>query len=328
MTSNYSEKSNIRRKKKTGLLNKIMKKKVLLIILFLIILPAMAGLLFSFAAKIALLDVFLSLTPSEKLLSETNVLILGIDATRGTHRSDTIMVAHLNTIDKEVKVVSIPRDTLVYIPGIGLDKINHSYAHGGIKLTKKTVSKFLNISVPYYVIVNISGLEKIIDKLGGIRINVEKRMYYVDHAGGLYVDLYPGPQILSGKKALGYVRFRADGEGDMGRIKRQQKFLSELARQFMKAKNMARSPRIAFELLSNIDTNLNVREIIGLYLSMRQALDFRRVAMVSLPGKDLIVDGIYYWKPDPEAVKDIRINFLKSEIPEFRGNIIKDKKTS
>ncbi len=298
---------------------KRMKKGTILVLLFLFLLPAMAGFFVSIMSKLALLDVFFSLSQTSDLLAETNILLLGIDATAGTHRSDAIMVVHLNPIEKEVKVVSIPRDTLVYIPGIGLDKVNHAYAHGGVILTKKTISRFLSISVPYYVVVNVSGLEKIIDKLGGVKINVEKRMYYVDYAGGLFVDLYPGPQILNGKKALGYLRFRADGEGDLGRVKRQQKFIGEFSRQLLKGKNLAKSPRIIFELLSNIDTNLNMREIAGFYFGLRQALDFKRAAMTSLPGKDFIVDGIYYWKPDPEAVKEIRKNFSSSKALDTKG---------
>jgi len=308
--------------------HKRIKRGTILVLVFLIIIPALAGFMMSMATKLALLNIFFSLTPTSKFLSETNVLILGVDTVLGTHRSDTIMVAHLNPLEKEVKVVSIPRDTLVYIPGIGLDKVNHTFAHGGVDLTKKTISRFLNISIPYYVVVDVSGLAAIIDKLGGIKINVEKRMYYVDYAGNLFVDLYPGLQTLNGKQTLGYIRFRHDGEGDIGRIRRQQKFIRELARQFLSGKNLIRSSRSVFELLSNINTNLNVQEIVGLYLGMRQAFDLKRIVMTSLPGKDFIVDGIYYWKPDPEEVKNIRSNFLSRNVPDVRGSLNREFRIS
>jgi len=240
------------------------------------------------------------------------VLILGVDSVLGTHRSDTIMVAHINPADKEVKLVSIPRDTLAMIPGRGLDKINHAFAYGGVPLSRVTVARFLGIDIPYYVTIDVSGLAEIIDRLGGITVDVEKRMYYVDYAGDFFVDLKPGIQTLNGREAVGYVRFRHDSEGDTGRIGRQQKFLRSLANEFSDKSNLLKSPGLIFSLVNDIGTNMNIREILGLAMASRQSYDLGRIEMASIPGKDIMIDKVSYWRPDYNATQDIVNKFFKA----------------
>ena len=85
--------------------------------------------------------------PQHQLTSRINILIIGLDNTDKTKRADTIMVANINPKTKSIGVISLPRDTRVYIPGVGIEKVNHSYAHGGPNLVRKTVSQFLNIPI-------------------------------------------------------------------------------------------------------------------------------------------------------------------------------------
>jgi LCP family protein required for cell wall assembly len=280
-----------------------MKKFFVFIAMILILLSAALGFFIAVATKYALFEVFLSLAPSEPLLAETNVLVLGIDNAFG-HRSDTIMVLHTDPANKEASLISIPRDTLAVVPGRGLDKINHAFAYGGIELSRKTVEDLLDIKIPYYMAVNLSGIIELIDELGGISIHVEKRMYYVDYAGGLYIDLKPGLQKLSGKQAMGYLRYRRDG-GDFKRIARQQKFLQALAGEMLKRDNLLRSPKLFLSLLSYVDSNLNSKETLGLAMGMRSAYEMGRVRTTTLPGRDMMVDGIYYWKLDKDRLKNI-----------------------
>ncbi len=123
-----------------------------------------------------------------------NILFLGVDSVDHSSRSDTIIVVGISP-DEKVALLSIPRDTRVNVPGKGYTKINHAYAYGGIELLKKTIENFMGIDINYYVKTDYQGFEKVIDKIGGIEINVEKRMYYVDKAGHLYIDLKPGKQV-------------------------------------------------------------------------------------------------------------------------------------
>ena len=175
------------------------------------------------------------------------VMIMGVDEREGdVGRSDTLMVATLDPKKKKAAILSIPRDTRVKIRGNGFDKINAAYAYGGYHLTKDTVENLLGVEMEHYVLINVKSFKKIIDAIGGVEINVEKRMYYEDvwdDDGGLLINLYPGMQHMDGNTAITYVRYR-DEEGDIGRIARQQKFMQAVM-------DKITSPAIASILPSN-----------------------------------------------------------------------------
>jgi polyisoprenyl-teichoic acid--peptidoglycan teichoic acid transferase len=279
------------------------------------------GLTLAVISRFALIEAFLTMMSTSPFIGEANILVVGMDSAGGSHRSDTIMIVHVNPNDKTVSVVSIPRDTIMEVPGVGLTKVNHSFAYGGTNLTKRTLEDFFNIKIPFTVAINMDGLAKIIDTLGGLTINVEKRMYYVDYAGGLFVDLYPGIQHLNGRQALGYVRFRHDATGDIGRIVRQQKFVQALANRIITKKNVLSAPKVIISLLSNVNTNMQVRQILGMSLSMRQSFDMGGIKTTSLPGEPVMIDRIYYLRPDMEEVKQIASTMLrphKKEQPKWR----------
>jgi LCP family protein required for cell wall assembly len=290
-----------------------MKKIFIITTLIFVAFAAAVGFSIGVASRFAIFDIFFSLTPTAPLIQEANILLLGADGSNELgHRSDTVMVLHINSEKKEASVISIPRDTLAVIPGRGLDKINHAFAYGGAELSRQTVEGLLHISIPYYVVVNLSGIESLIDDIGGVTINVEKRMYYIDYAGGLDIDLKPGVQKLNGKQVMGYLRFRHT-DGDFARIGRQQNFLKDLASELMKKDNLLKSPNAFLQLLSCVETNLNSREILGLTLTMRGAYELGQVYMTMIPGTDLMLDKIYYWKPDVAAVQRIVEQFINGK---------------
>jgi LCP family protein required for cell wall assembly len=291
-----------------------MKRTLVIVSLLLVLGAALIGFTISIGARIALLDVFFSLTPTAPIIAESNILILGVDSIYG-HRSDTIMVLHIDPSRRSAAIVSVPRDTIVTIPGRGLDKVNHAYAYGGAELSRRTLEDFFRVSIPYYVTVDLAGIEKLIDDIGGVMINVEKRMYYVDYAGDLYIDLQPGWQKLNGKQAMGYLRFR-HSDNDFARIGRQQSFLKAVADQTMKKENLIRSPQLFLSLLRCVATNLNSREILGLSLALRGANETGQIKMSMVPGSDLMVDNIYYWRPDEEALRKLTGSLL------YNGNLV------
>lgn len=285
-----------------------MKKILAVIIIFLVCLAAIAGFFIGIGSRFALLEIFISLTPTVPILPETNILVLGIDDAFG-HRSDTIMVLHVDPGKKESSVISIPRDTIAVLPDRGLDKISHAFAYGGVELARKTVENFLHVEIPHYLMVSLTGIENLIDEIGGVTVDVEKRMFYEDYAGDLHIDLQPGIQKLNGKQAMGYLRFRHT-DNDFARIGRQQKFLRSLAAELMKRENILKSPQLFLSLLSCVETNLNSREILGLSLILRGAQETGQVYMTMVPGSDLMVDGIYYWKADEAALQRIVEQFI------------------
>ncbi|MBO6304513.1 MAG: LCP family protein, partial [Selenomonadaceae bacterium] len=169
-----------------------------------------------------------------------NVMILGVDKRADDlGRSDTLMIVSYDETSGEAKLLSIPRDTRVKLSTGNYEKINHAYAHGGVDGSKKAVENLLDIKIDHYVLLDTKAFPKIIDAMGGLLLYVDKRMYYEDpwDDDGLVIDLYPGEQYLDGNRAIQYVRFR-DDEGDIGRIKRQQKFVKAVLNELMSAETL------------------------------------------------------------------------------------------
>ena len=240
--------------------------------------------------------------PEEEVIKEKriNILLLGVDQ-RGNEpaRSDTIMVAFLDLQEPSVKLLSIPRDTRVEIPGHGKQKLNHSHAYGGAELTMEVVSDLLDIPIDKYVEVNFKGFEDVIDALGGVEMEVEKRMKY--KAEG--IDLQPGLQRLNGKDALSYVRYRSDGD-DTTRIARQQKFMKELIEEVLQLSTIWKLPKLVTEVSECVDTNLSYTEMLGLANAMRK-LDSSTIEGQMLPGTPKYIDGISYWLPDYDKLQEV-----------------------
>lgn len=185
-----------------------------------------------------------------------NVLVLGVDSgSDDVRRSDTIMVVSADPITREVGVLSIPRDTLVSIPGRpGRERVGHAHAYGGPERALEAVRSFLGVPIHYYVRVDFRGFEALVDTLGGVTVDVEKRMRYSDPAQGLEIDLAPGRQRLDGQRALQYVRYRRDG--DINRIHRQQKFLIAVLQESRKVGTLFRLPRLVRQLRDYVDTDM------------------------------------------------------------------------
>ncbi len=292
--------------KKSNLSRSLLIGTVILLVVF----SAITGFMLALFSRFLIFETLLTLMPGEKLLTETNILVLGLDQGEEIHRSDTIMVVHIDPTSNLVNVISIPRDTIVSIPQRGLDKINHAYAFGGAELTRQTIENFLDIKIPYYISIDTGSMATLIDEIGGITIDVEKRMFYVDNSQNLFVDLKPGSQKLDGRNAVSYLRYRQDG-GDLSRILRQQKFIKALAAQIMSKENLIKSPQIVLKLFSYLETNLNTREILGLAINMRKIFEFGQIKMASIPGSDMMIDGIYYLKPDYDLIHKIVSEYFK-----------------
>ncbi|HHU51127.1 MAG TPA: LCP family protein [Firmicutes bacterium] len=231
---------------------------------------------------------------SDIMKQPMNILVMGVDAekisdsgVRERPRTDTMLFIAVRPQQRKVGVFSIPRDSLVEIPGYGIDRINMAYVYGGYELTKQAVEEVMGVSIQRYVLINFEGFKELVDLVGGVEIEVDKRMLYTDHSAGLEIDLQPGTQTLNGEEALGYVRFRRDPLGDITRVGRQQVFLLTLAE-----KIMAQSRALIFKLPSfyrigreHLQTDLSFMDIIALYrLSRRLNLQTDLITS-TLPGE-------------------------------------------
>lgn len=246
-----------------------------------------------------------------------NVMILGVDRrTDDSGRSDTLMVVSYDENSGEAKLTSIPRDTRVKLSTGNYEKINHAYAYGGVNGSKKAVENLLDIKINHYILIDTKAFPKIIDAMGGLLIYVDKRMYYEDpwDDNGLVIDLYPGEQYLDGNRAIQYVRFR-DDEGDIGRIKRQQKFVKAVLNELMSAETLPKLPEILKIAAESVETDFSATEIISFADNIRKVYQ-TGLNVDTMKGRTAYYKGVSYYVPDIEAIrKDFR-NSVKLPITE------------
>ncbi|MCJ8343905.1 LCP family protein [bacterium] len=232
---------------------------------------------------------------TDKLKRRYTILVLGKE---DRNRADTIILCHVFLDTGKVHLLSLPRDTRVPLLKDGeviLDKLNHTYRWGGLAMLKDSLTRFLHIKIDHSIVVDLKLFKKIIDTLGGVKLEVLRDLYYVDKAGGLTIDIKKGLQILNGKNAEGYVRYRADGLGDLGRIKRQRKFIHAFEQRLrdlfsFRWKNIAfigRLPHFFVSLFKDVETDLNADLVFKLLLR------FRDMKKGSLQHKTLKGEGLY-----------------------------------
>lgn len=253
--------------------------------------------------------------PSEGMLSakdKANIMIMGVDSREDdVGRSDTLMVATIDPKKDQASLLSIPRDTRVKIKNHGFDKINHAYAFGGHELTKDTVENFLGVTLDHYIIIDTHAFQRIIDTIGGIDIDVEKRMYYEDpwdDDGGLVINLQPGMQHMDGKTAITYVRYR-DEEGDLGRIQRQQKFMKAIFDKIASPAIIMKIPSIIKEVSNSIKTDMSIRQMIEFAGTIKESQK-NGLKTDMVPGRPLYIDEISYWIPNIKELRQTLANSL------------------
>ena len=240
-----------------------------------------------------------------KATDKATILIMGVDIRKDdVGRSDTLMIATVDPRFDKATLLSIPRDTRVKIRGRGYDKINAAFAYGGVSLTEATVENFLGIDIDHYIQIDTGSFVKIIDAIGGVDIDVEKRMYYEDpwdDGGGLVIDLYPGRQHMDGKTAVTYVRYR-DSEGDIGRVKRQQAFMAACMDKVTSPEIVPRIPKIVREVIDAVETDMSLRQLLELAGALKAAQK-NGLESDMVPGYPLYIDDISYWIPDVELLR-------------------------
>ena len=204
-----------------------------------------------------------NLSINEKKVKEEkhikNIALFGIDAPKEkAGRSDAIMILTLDEEHKVMKLTSIMRDSYVDIPGHGDDKITHAYAFGGPELAMKTLNKNFKVNVEEFMAVNFTSLPEIIDKLGGVKINIIQEE--IHHIPGI---TSPGEQVLNGEQALAYSRIRYATGGDYKRSERQRVVL-EAVFEKLKSTPTKEYPSLIDDFLPYVETNMSSMDIIKL----------------------------------------------------------------
>ncbi|MBM7646990.1 LCP family protein required for cell wall assembly [Scopulibacillus daqui] len=224
-----------------------------------------------------------------------SILLMGVDERPNDRgRSDTLIYMTLNPKTNKMVMMSIPRDTRTEIAGRGtINKINAAYAYGGTEMAMNTVEKFLDVPVDYYIKMNMEGLSKLVDAVGGVTVynNISW------HDEGYYKKGYyykKGNIELDGAKALGYVRMRhLDPRGDFGRNERQRDVIMAIVNKASSISSVSRYNNILDAIQGNVKTNLTFDEMKSIAENYRGVKN--NVENYELKGQGTKINGIYYF---------------------------------
>ncbi|CAN7299201.1 LCP family protein [Paenibacillus sp. LjRoot56] len=258
-----------------------------------------------------------------KPIKSFNVLLLGTDA-RGDEnsRSDVVIVMHIIPSTRKINMISIPRDSRVYIEGVGYTKINHAHILGemrggneeGTKEALQTVSNFLDVPINYYMKTNFKGFEDFIDTIGGVNVEVKNDIYLL-HSG---VTLPQGKQHIDGKLALSLARERyAFANGDFDRQSEQTQLLKTVATEILRPEHIGEIAGLLSKVKKDmVDTNFQDNDIISLAWLFKgmTADDFTTKQVPGQSGYEmdpLVHSRLYYWIPDMAKVKEISATLFK-----------------
>jgi LCP family protein required for cell wall assembly len=226
--------------------------------------------------------------------------------------SDVMLLVRFDPKTEKMTVLSIPRDTRVEMDGVGVIKINASNINGGPAASAKLVSQLLDgVQIDRYLRVNVEGVQKLLDALGGVTVDVPKDMKYKDDSQHLYINLKKGRQHLNGDQTLQLLRFRHDGLGDIGRIERQHMVMGALMEQALNPTTVTRFPQILSVVQSNLDSNLSVEELLAL-VGFSVKIDRSNVQMLTVPGQANSVgrNHISYWLPDYSRIQEMMSQYF------------------
>lgn len=244
-----------------------------------------------------------------KAAKPLHILLMGIDTTESDKgRSDALMVLSLDPENDAMQLVSIPRDTRTTIVGKGKeDKINHAYAFGGADMTIATVEELLGVEMDYYVRMNMSGLQELVDQIGGITVGND-----IAWEDGKY-DFGFGPTEMDGDKTMHYVRMRKqDPDGDFGRTKRQRQVIQGIVDKGASVGSITKIDGMIDIMGNNMATNMDfgdMKKLMSGYKDTRKNFDDYQIK-----GEGSKIDGIYYLIVSDEEVE--KVHGMIAEIKE------------
>jgi LCP family protein required for cell wall assembly len=242
-----------------------------------------------------------------------SILLLGTDTgalgRTDKGRTDTIIIATVNPQTKRTTLTSIPRDTQVKVPGSenSYDKINSAYTIGGVSTAIKTVQNSLHIPIDFYLLINMGGLRKLVDAVGGITIKPLLTFNYS------YAHVTKGKTVtLNGKQALAYSRMRySDPEGDYGRQKRQKQVIKAIVSKAMSSSTISNYKQILNTLQNNMQTDLSYNDMLTIETNYKSAAS--SIKSDVLQGEDATINGLSYQVATAKEKQKISDN-IRSEL--------------
>ena len=206
-----------------------------------------------------------------------------------------MILATVNPTTKQTNMLSIARDSRVNIVGYGqMAKINAAYAYGGIPMAINTVQAFLNVPVDYYVLMNMKGLEQLVDAVDGVTVSNDLDFT----ASGHHFPV--GSVTLNGEEALAYSRMRhEDSRGDFGRQLRQQEVIKAVLSKATNINMVTNYNKFLQVLENNMQTDLTLKDIINIQQNYGAATDYKTH---QLKGTGQMIDGQSYQVMDSTEV--------------------------
>lgn len=253
----------------------------------------------------------------EPVEDNVSILFVGVDDSekraQGSEnsRSDALLLATLNNKTKTVKLLSIPRDSYVYIPQVNYrDKINHAHAYGGTLATIETVEQLFEIPIDYYVRMNFNAFIDVVDALGGIEAEVPYTLREKDEFDRNTVNLQPGLQKLNGSEALALARTRKK-DSDIERGKRQQEILKAIAKQASSVTALTKYDDVIEAVGDNMKTDMTFAEMKSFFGYLTAGMP--RIDSITLDGYDDMSTGVYYYKLNEESLEETK-HILQSHL--------------
>lgn len=258
-------------------------------------------------------------TKAEAITDNVSILFIGVDdsevrAQGSDHsRSDALMLMTLNREEKTVKLVSIPRDSYVYIPEVGYkDKITHAHAFGGTPATIETVEELFDIPIDYYVRMNFNAFIDVVDALDGIEleVNIPYAFYEKDENDRYSIYLEPGYHHLDGREALALARTRKH-DTDIARGERQQDIIKAIAKKALSVSSITKYDDVIMAIGDNMKTNLTFDEMKSFFYYFSGGMP--QIDSLTLQGAGDMSTGIYYYMLDEESLEETK-QILKSHL--------------
>lgn len=275
----------------------------------------------------------MDLPPAWDGASRVTVLVIGLDYRdweegEGAPRSDTMILLTIDPLSKTAGILTIPRDLWVNIPGFGYGKINTAYSlgagnnlpDGGPGLAMKTIENVVGVEINYFAQVDFYTFEKLIDAIGGVKVDVTEAIELDPVGGGDdHVVLQPGRYTLPGDLTLAYARNRSTSGNDVDRSHRQLQVIMGIQERVTNPvyfpSLVGQAPTLYNELSSGVTTNMSFDDAMRMGMLVREipredisqgVIDYSMVLIAKSP------DGLDILLPLPDKIRELRDSIFSS----------------
>lgn len=238
---------------------------------------------------------------------EINALVVGVNE----NLSDTMIYVKYNVENGRIAMMSIPRDTYVTNEYCIGHKLNAIYRGKNIVPLVEEIQEQIGVKIDYYLVFRADMLISMVDAIGGVEVNVPFTMKYDDPTQNLHINIPKGTQVLDGKNAEGFVRFRHNNDmtvgyamGDLDRTEVQQEFIKRFIATVLDTKNISKIPDLINIANENTKTNVTVREALR-YVTDVSKIDTENIYSTTAPGVAKTIDGLSYFLLDKEEARTV-----------------------